>query len=174
MYMEANEKAEILRALERGQEAFLDTLSAITGDLATKSPGAGRWSVLECAEHVAISEEFLFSQVTQATRSDVPLINPEREAGILARGADRTTAFASPEVGRPAGRFSTLADAVQHFLASRELTVRFVESCDEDLRSRLTAHPLLGPINCYEALLLMAVHPQRHAQQIQEIKAALG
>lgn len=172
--MDADEKAGVLRALQSGQEAFLDALSAITEESARWSPGPDRWSILECAEHVAASEDFLFSKLTQATLSDVPLVNQNREARILARGADRTTPGVSPEAVRPTGRFSTLADAVQHFLNSREQTVRFVESCREDLRSRLTTHPLLGPVNCYETLLLMAVHPRRHAGQIQEIKAALG
>jgi hypothetical protein len=105
---------------------------------------------------------------------DVPVVDQEREARILTRGADRTNPRVSPEVGRPTGRFGSLADAVQYFLDSREQTVQFVESCQEDLRSRLTTHPLLGPVNCYEVLLLMAVHPHRHAKQIQEITAALG
>jgi len=47
------------------------------------------------------------------------------------------------------------------FLAAREQTVRFVEACNEDLRAKPMAHPLLGPLNCHEALLLMAVHPRR-------------
>jgi hypothetical protein len=30
-------------------------------------------------------------------------------------------------------------------------------------------HPLLGPANCYEILLIIAIHPHRHVQQIREI-----
>ena len=138
-----------------------------------KSPGPGRWSALECAEHVAVSEDFLFSQLIEARPAGVPLVNHQREAGILARDADRTHPGVSPEVVRPIGRFPTLADALRHFLQSRDQTVRFVESCAEDLRSRLTTHPLLGPMNGYETLLLMAVHPHRHAKQIDEIGAAV-
>jgi hypothetical protein len=37
----------------------------------------------------------------------------------------------------------------------------------------MTTHPLLGPANCYEMLLMMALHPLRHVGQIEEIKAAL-
>lgn len=172
--MEAHEKVEILQALQSGRDAFLDALSATTEDLAGRSPGPGRWSALECAEHVAVSEDFLFSRIAHATDADVPAVNKKREAAILARGADRANAGLSPEAVKPAGRFPTLADAVQHFLASREQTVRFVKSCSEDLRSKLTTHPLVGRVNCYEVLLLMAVHPRRHAAQIQEIKAALA
>jgi hypothetical protein len=174
MHMDAHDKVRILEALRSGQQAFLDAVGAVSEDVAARSPGPGRWSALECAEHAAVAEDFLFCQIARATHSDVRVVNEKREAGILTRGADRTHPGVSPEAVRPTGRFSTLADAVQHFLASREQTIRFVESCREDLRCRLTMHPLLGIVNCYETLLLMAVHPRRHAQQIQEIKAALG
>jgi len=62
---------------------------------------------------------------------------------------------------------------LQGFLAARERTIRFVENCNEDLRAQSTTHPILGTVNCYEVLLMIAVHPHRHAKQIAEIKAAL-
>jgi len=171
--MDSHDKTEILDALRRGQQAFLEASEGVPEDLAARSPAPGRWSALECAEHVAVSEDFLFSLLIEARPAGVPVVNPQREAGILARGADRTHPGVSPEVVRPTGRFSTLADALRHFLQSRAETIQFVETCAEDLRSRLTTHPLLGPVNGYETLLLMAVHPHRHARQIDEIGAAV-
>jgi len=39
------------------------------------------------------------------------------------------------------------------------------------IRAGLTArHPLIGPANCYEMPLMMALHPPRHAPQIDEIR----
>jgi hypothetical protein len=80
----------------------------------------------------------------------------------------------SPEVGKPQGRFSALADAVQHFLTIRERTIRFVEDCNEDLRCKITSHPIIGTVNCFETLLMIAAHPLRHAKQIEETRAALA
>lgn len=102
------------------------------------------------------------------------MISEFKEAGIRARGADRTRPAVSPEAVRPTGRFASLSDALRHFLASRAETIRYVENCCEDLGSMLTTQPLLGPVNCQETLLLIVVHPERHAQQIDEIRAALG
>jgi hypothetical protein len=172
--MQQHEKAGILQELATGRDAFLDALRGLPEDLAAISPAPGRWSVVECVEHVAVSEDFLLSRITQTQSSGAPVMNRKREAAILARGADRTTPVISPEVGRPTGRFATLARAVESFLATREQTVRFVEACDDDLRAKPMAHPLLGPINCHEALLLIAVHPRRHAAQIREIGTALA
>jgi hypothetical protein len=130
--------------------------------------------VLECVEHLTISEEYLFSQIASARQSDRPVLNREREARILSVGLDRTRTIPCPDVGQPRGRFSTLSEALTHFLAARDRTIAFVKNCDEDLHSQLTFHPLVGPVNCYETVLMMAVHPHRHAQQVEEIKTALG
>jgi hypothetical protein len=37
--------------------------------------------------------------------------------------------------------------------------------CTQDLRILFTRHPLFGEIDCYRCLLLLALHPARHAAQ---------
>jgi prephenate dehydrogenase len=66
-----------------------------------------------------------------------------------------------------------LQAAVQDFVSSREQAIQFVRSNRDDLRSKITSHPLFGTVNCYEMLLLLAAHSQRHVKQIEEIKAAI-
>ena len=171
--MERHEKERILADLESGRKALLDALTGVTEEVAAGHPAPGKWSVLECVEHLAVSEDYLFSQIEASHSSEVPVVNEKREALIVARGLDRTRTVESPEVGRPAARFSTLAEAVKNFLAARERTIRFVENCEEDLRAKSTWHPIIGTVNCYETLLMIAVHPHRHAKQIAEIKATL-
>jgi hypothetical protein len=40
-----------------------------------------------------------------------------------------------------------------------------------DLRVWGTDHPLIpGTVSCYEILLLIAAHPERHARQVREIR----
>ena len=172
--MDKQEQIEILKALRCGQRAFLDALNGITEDLAAKRPRPERWSVLECVGHVALSEDFLRSLVMHAEHVSVPVINKVREDGILVRGADRTRPMVSPEAVRPTGRFPSLSDALQYFLVSRSETIRYLENCSEDLRSMLATHPLLGSVNCREIVLLMAVHPHRHAKQIHEVRDAFN
>ena len=143
--MKLHDKEAILAEPQRGQAALLHALKDVPEDVAGRAPGPGKWSILEW-----------------------------RGALITARGADRTTRMLSPGAGRPTGRFSTLREATEHFLSTRGRTLGFVENANEDLRCRLTTHPLLGAVNCYEMLLVIAVHPRRHALQVEEIKAALA
>jgi hypothetical protein len=172
--VEKHEKERILADLESGRNVLLEALSGVTEDTAAVSPAPGKWSILECVEHLAVSEEYLFGQIEASHPSEAPIVNEKRESLIVARGLDRTRPVQSPDVGRPAARFSTLAAALQSFLAAGERTIRFVESCGEDLRAKSTTHPIIGTVNCYETLLMIAVHPHRHAKQIAEIKFALG
>ena len=41
----------------------------------------------------------------------------------------------------------------------------------DDLRNKMFKHPLMGELDGYQAVLVIAAHPQRHAMQIEEIKA---
>lgn len=169
--MNEREKQQMLALLDEGRCALLKSLEGVSAEAAFRAPAPGKWAILDCVEHLAVTEDYLFSQVSGAEFFESSNIPPQREALIAERAVDRTRRFESPEVGRPIGRFPNLAAAVEHFLASRERTVRFVETNQEDLRLKVTTHPLIGRANCREILLLMAKHPVRHAQQIDEIKA---
>ena len=172
--MEPNERQQILALLEQGRTALPAVLDGVTEEMASRTPGPGRWSIQGCVEHVAISEDYLFSQIGKATPSQTPAINPVREAKMLAFGTDRSRRMESPPEGHPTGVFPTLAAAVSHFLASRERTIAFVRANREDLRARITWHPILKEANCHEMLLSMCVHVLRHVKQIEEIKAELS
>jgi hypothetical protein len=168
------DEIELLIAdLKASQEVLLLSLNGVTENLAVVKPRLG-WSILECIEHVAIAEEYMFAQIASAKWSPTPVVNGQREDAIRVRGTDRTRKIEAPSAAKPAGRFTTLAAATQHFLATRQRTLTFLENCDADLRAMLTNHPLIGQVNCYEMLLIMAVHPQRHARQIDEIRADMS
>jgi hypothetical protein len=172
--MESMEKQKMLALLERGRAALLASLEGVSDEMAARSPGEGRWSIVGCVEHLGVSEDYLFSQIVAATPSQTPLTNEKREAKMLAFGADRSRRIESPPEGHPKATFRTLPEAVGHFLASRKRTVEFVETNREDLRAKVTWHPILETANCHEMLLSIGVHCLRHVNQIQEIKAELG
>lgn len=171
--MEENERQQILALLQQGPAALLAAVDGVTDEEANRIPGPGRWSIFGCAEHIAISEDYLFAQIVKAASSETPAINPDREARMLARGTDRTRRMESPPEGHPAGKFPTLASAVEHFIESRRRTVEFVRADPQDLRSKMTWHPILKNANCHEMLISIGVHVLRHIKQIEEIKAEL-
>ena len=159
--------------LNASRDALIAALEGVSEDVARRSPGSGKWSVLECVEHVAVVEAYLLHEIVNARRSEAPMINIVREAVILERGLDRTRRVTAPEAATPRNRFATLSGALEHFQAKRAETIEFVENYTDDPRAMLAQHPLIGTANTYEILLIMAIHPHRHAQQIREILETL-
>ncbi len=171
--MEPDEKRELLALLEGGRQVLDSAVAGVTEETAVRIPGPDRWSILQCVEHVAVTEDSLFGRLVAATEGE-PMVNLKREAAIRARGADRSKRIPAPASVEPTGRFATLTDALMNFHNARARTIQFLENNVADLRSQITTHPLIGTVNCYETLLMMAAHPKRHADQIQQAKEELG
>ncbi len=165
------DKARLLEALRRGGDAFLGSVAGVDEAACRLRPAENRWSVLECAEHVAVAEEVMLGLATGERKARDPEV-PKRDDRILRSGTDRTARFDASDRSQPRGRFSTVAEAVAHFRAMRERTLRFIEQTGEDLRATEVTHPhrAVGVISTYECLLLMGTHAQRHALQIEEVK----
>jgi hypothetical protein len=164
------DKARLLETLRKGGDAFLCSVAGAGEAACRLRPAENRWSVLECAEHVAVAEEVMLSLVTGERKARDPE-GPKRDERILRSGTDRSTRFDASDQSQPRGRFSTLAEAVAHFQAVRARTLHLVEQTGEDLRATEVNHPhhVVGVISTYECLLLMGSHVQRHALQIEAI-----
>jgi len=171
--MLAPEKQEILAQLDEGRKALSEALADVDEHMAVWKQEATSWSILECVEHLSVSEEFLFSRLMAAQASASAPPNPARESLIRKRGIDRSKRVESPAAARPGGRYCHLQDAFTAFSAARARTIEWVSGLDVYPRGWVTEHPLIpGPVNCYEMLLMISIHPQRHAQQNKEIRMA--
>src|SRR3984885_3677409 len=165
------DKANLLETLRKGGSAFLCSTSEVGEAACRLRPAENRWSVLECAEHVAVAEEVMLGLVTGERQARNPE-GPKRDDRILRSGTDRSTRFDASVQSQPRGRFSTLAEAVAHFQAVRQRTLRLVEQNGEEQRATEVEHPhhVVGVISTYEGLLLMGSNAKRHALQIEEVK----
>lgn len=105
---------------------------------------------------------------------DAARVDPEKEATIAAMVTDRSIRRQAPEPVAPKGRFTSMAQALDHFNATRGRTIRFAEERGADLYQLAAEHPRFGPINGNELLLIIANHARRHAEQIREITGAAG
>ena len=167
------DKATLLEALRKGEEAFLCSIAGVSEAACRLRPAENQWSVLECAEHVAAAEQVMLGLVTGERKPRNPEA-PKRDDRILQSGSDRSRRFDASDQSQPRGRFSTLAEAVAHFRSVRERTLHIVDETSEDLRATEVMHPhrAVGMISTYECLLLMGAHAQRHALQVEEVKSS--
>lgn len=173
--MRKPEQQEILEALRAGRAALGDALAGVDEAMAARTPPAGGWSILGCVEHMAVAEEYLLGRLRAGSMSDRSHYNPAREAKIADRALNRERRIESPQEAWPSGRYGSLEEALSFFDSVRAQTVRFVEEFEGDPRCWLTDHPLAAsPVNYYEMLSMIALHPVRHAKQIMNIRAGLA
>ena len=160
--------------LQEGADALETALRDIDEDAARRKPFPETWSVLQCIEHVTLVETGLLARLREAKSSDQSHHDQARETKFQELALNRSRRIEAPPRVVPAGRSESLSDAIEDFRKSRKETVRFVEEFRGTLRNWLTVHPLITrPVNCYEMLLLMAMHPRRHAMQVEQINARL-
>jgi uncharacterized damage-inducible protein DinB len=172
--MAPEQKTELRETLEKSRQDLHSAVEAIEEADARTRPAEGRWSVLECVEHVATAERRFLGRLESATRLDSPCIDPQREAHVSAVVTDRGRRLQAPEPVQPSGRFATLAEALADFDSTRARVVQFAEGHESELRALGAQHPLFGQVTGYELMLIIAGHACRHAAQIRETRAALG
>jgi uncharacterized damage-inducible protein DinB len=171
--MSPETKTEIVQILENGRQEFLEAASGLTEADAQAHPQAGRWSVLECVEHVTVVEEIFLGRIENAAREGAPPVDKQHEADLASRIKDRSNRAQAPEIARPTGRYPNLSDALEAFKTVRARTIRFAEQNSADLYSRAGSHPRFGPLNGIEFLVMMNAHVLRHGSQIRELRTDL-
>jgi hypothetical protein len=137
---------------------------------------AATWSIAEVAEHIGVSEStFLGLLTTQIVKAPGPKPGEEiSDERVIAEVTDRTKKAQAPEVLRPVNKWPTRDALVRDFNAARDKTIEWVRNTTEDLRAHAAPHPLFGPLDGHQWVLLAAGHSARHTAQIEEVKTAAG
>lgn len=161
--------------LHASRKLFLDALAGLTEAQWKFKPAPDRWSIAECAEHVALTEDAIFEMVTGKILKSPPAAGPRAtradDEQLLHLLRDRSQRAQAPEFLRPSGKWPSKEALIEHFKQSRDRTIAFVETTQEDLRAYVAPHPVRSQMDAYQWLLLLAAHAERHTAQIEEIKA---
>ena len=165
---------EHVKNLEASRDEFIAAASGLTEAQVKRQPEPGRWSVLECAEHIVITEGRFLSWLETASTEGAPARDLDKEAQLAARVSSRTSKAQAPDPAKPVGRFAALSDALAEFQAVRARTIQFAAAKGDGLYALATQHPFFGPLNGAELVVLIAGHTRRHGAQIKEVRAALG
>jgi uncharacterized damage-inducible protein DinB len=171
-----SERAFLIEQMEMSKKAFLTSISGISEAQWTFKPAPNVWSVQECAEHIVLSESFIFDGAQQLLKTPA-VARPEKSTSefdrMLAAGVqDRSHKATAPAPIDPAGRAATLtpAAAAKQFTAKRDQNEEYVKTTSDELRVHV-GPSAAGPLDAYQLLVLMADHTARHTAQIKEVQA---
>lgn len=175
----STERSQAMSALHATRKLFLDSLAGVSETQWNWKPSPEVWSIAEVAEHVALSEDFLF-QVVKKVLGSPPAGEEQRAAtkgkdeSMPKRMVDRSGKAQAPEMLKPSNRWKTRDELIAHFKESRDRNIAFVESTDEDMRAHVAPHPVFGPLDAYQWLLGLSAHSERHTLQLNEVKTLAG
>jgi hypothetical protein len=177
--MEDHERQLVLDQFTASQSRLLDLVDGLTADQWAFRPAEGRWSIGECLEHVVHVENRVLGLIGKKLAEGIP--EPEKrdpshdkDAVVAKAIPDRSTRREAPEPVRPTGQWPDPRELLAEFRKTRRRTTEFAATTQGDLRSHFVPHMALGELDCYQWLVVLGLHGVRHAQQIEEIKAAPG
>lgn len=135
------------------------------------SPDA--WSIAECLEHIAISEENVFGLVVTSLetpadpskRGDVKMTDQQLMDIIRSRDKKLKTS----EAFVPTGKYGSYQATLEAFQNKRHDHIGYVQNTKDDLRNRYVELPF-GTVDSYQVILFMSGHTERHVRQMEEIK----
>ncbi len=169
------EKKSAAKFLKQTQKDVLASVKGLSGAQLTFKSAADKWSVEDCIKHIAATEAGLW-QLTENTLKAAP--NPEKRSEIKMSDDDvkkniedrsRKVKTFAPFEPQNTG-FKTLEEAINSFKENRDKLIEYVKHTDADLRSHVAALPV-GSFDCYQMILFIGAHSQRHLKQINEVKA---
>ena len=170
------ERNRAMSDLHASRKMFLDSIDGLSEAQWKFKPAPDRWSVAECAEHMALIEDALFERVTEEVMK-TPRVSAksaseraEKDALVLTTVRNRDEKLHAPDHLQPTGRWASKEALVRHFKQSRDRTIAYIEKTDEELRNHVAPHPRLGQLDAYQRILLLSAHSERHVAQIREVK----
>jgi hypothetical protein len=160
--------------LNASREKFVASVTGLSEAQLKFKSAPDRWSIAEVAEHITLSEDFLFGMLTDKALKTPLTPDKERtftDEQILAFLTNRSTKFPAPDPLKPAGKWSSMAETMKEFDKRRARTIDFVKTTDADMRSHFMPFGNNGEADALQWTLFLSGHCERHTAQINEVKA---
>lgn len=158
-----NTRAEVLKSVKELSESQLNFKAATY-----------RWSIKECIYHIAASEKKLWGilessmkgAATPEKRSEIKMTDDD----LIKLMEDRNSNVKTTEPFEPKKtNYKSIVEALNAFKNARANHIKYIKTTTEDLRNHIVQMPL-GSIDCYQLCIMIALHNNRHIDQINELK----
>lgn len=160
--------ATLIHHIEQVNEMLVQLLHSIDERNFNQSPGPGKWSIAQVADHIRLSNNSVAKAL--ALKGTAVDRNPaERVSELKKMFLDFQTKYQSPDFIVPPKDIYDQELLLKDLQASIQL-IR--DRMYEDDLDELINHPAFGDISKFEILHFVLYHTQRHLQQIKAIAAS--
>jgi uncharacterized damage-inducible protein DinB len=163
--------------LKQTKEDLLKSVKGLSREQLNFKASPESWSVAECIEHIALSENNIFGMIQGTLKEDAdPAKKSEiklTDDGVFNAISDRSFKVQTQEKLKPTGKFGSTEETVKEFVTKRDEHIKYAEATNDDLRNHFFTFPVaaFGTVDSYQLILFMAGHSKRHTLQIEEVKA---
>jgi hypothetical protein len=169
------DRKQALEHLRRTQAKLLKAVAGLSDSQWNFKASPERWSIAECLEHIAVSEDFIRKigvekALASPAKPEGRAERMQKDPMILKMIVDRSQKFKAPEPVAPNKRFATPAEALAHFRESRKITIDLVRNAP-DLRDHVAENPAFKEIDAQQWVYFLSGHSERHTLQIEEVMA---
>lgn len=164
--MDPLDRDSVVAALEANLRHIERIVAQLNDDAAAVRSSADRWSPLETLEHLTIVERGVHKAITSASGSGPSELRTRKHDALIVGLATFPRKVTAPEMVVPSGRFGSVGETLQVFRERRTITLDLARSLDVAWDAHHSPHPLFGPLDIGQWLLLAATHGERHALQM--------
>lgn len=167
-----SERTFALKQLDQSRRRLLQILEGLSPDQLLYRPQPQQWSVAENVEHVVIVERRLIGAIEKLLHEPPDLAKQPAisDAELVWQVGTVVEPVKAPERALPTLHWPA-ETLLQEFETVRQQTREFADTTTGDLRHHFIPHPLFGDFDCFQWLLAIGAHCNRHSAQSEAVKA---
>jgi len=130
-----------------------------------------RWSIREGVSHLAVAEPDYWRDIQKALKAAPDMSSRKSaatDADILWYGIDRVVHTKTGGGHEKVDTYKDLGQALGKFRALRATMIEYIKTTNDDMRAHSFGDREV--IDCWQWMLEISTHAERHIQQIREIK----
>jgi len=169
------EREMAVNELKKTRDRLTNTVDGLSDEQLNFKASPESWSVAECVEHLAISENNIGGGMLQGALQ-TPADPSKRDsvkfadADLIGMITSRDKKAKAPEAFEPSGKFGSFEETLTEFTSKRGKHIDYLNSTEDDLRNHYGQLPF-GTIDGLQVLLFMSGHTERHVKQMEEVMA---
>ena len=130
-----------------------------------------RWSIREVVSHLAVAEPDYWRDLQKALKAAPDMKERKSaatDADILWYGIDRVVHTKTGGGHEKVDTYKDLGEALGKFQALRATMIEYIKTTNDDMRAHSFGDQQV--IDCWQWMLEISTHAERHIEQIREIK----
>ena len=167
------DRTMLVQHLTQTRNHLVKTMDGLTSVQLNFKPSENAWSIIECVEHLALTEK-MFLETVHKSVAEGP--KPElrdslvfTDEQIMPMVVDRTHKVKTVQPFEPSGNFGSPDETLEALLDTRTELMKYVMDTEDDLRNCFNSDLPFGTVDGVQLIIFIAGHAERHILQMEEV-----